>query len=341
MSRPRKNSGGSWLVILFAIVAIVNIAGYALMVGLSLAIIIVPIVGIVYGSWKLYESMYFNGKSFKKLRASVEDYIKDCNELNSHIEELRISHIGFNHLYYGQSSYKDESRYDYKRPELNRHNVRTSNVCNCSRSVCDSSRMQPFKYLCKYFDIKPTEENLEVFENLLNNYEAAEEGRSLVRWKKDEIMCGIENDIPAIIKHFSADKIEKNLGFREIKLEEEYFPKYIFRYVSSGGNASLENTIEMNTRTLNSFITYLSDIVKFRKSAAGQRALMTSSLRKKILIRDNYTCQECGLSKRDEAHLLLEIDHIKPISKGGLTTEDNLQVLCWRCNRKKGSKTRF
>ena len=33
-----------------------------------------------------------------------------------------------------------------------------------------------------------------------------------------------------------------------------------------------------------------------------------------------------------------EIDHIIPVSKGGLTTEDNLQTLCWRCNRSKGNK---
>ena len=28
-----------------------------------------------------------------------------------------------------------------------------------------------------------------------------------------------------------------------------------------------------------------------------------------------------------------------PVSKGGLTTEDNLQTLCWRCNRSKGAKS--
>ena len=62
---------------------------------------------------------------------------------------------------------------------------------------------------------------------------------------------------------------------------------------------------------------------------------MTPKLRESIKQRDNYTCQECGVSLQDEPHLLLEIDHIIPVAKGGLTTKDNLQTLCWKCNRKK------
>lgn len=65
---------------------------------------------------------------------------------------------------------------------------------------------------------------------------------------------------------------------------------------------------------------------------------MTSALREKIKIRDNYTCKMCGLSIDKEPNILLEIDHIIPLSKNGLTTEDNLQTLCWKCNRSKGSK---
>ena len=39
-----------------------------------------------------------------------------------------------------------------------------------------------------------------------------------------------------------------------------------------------------------------------------------------------------------EPNLLLEIDHIIPVAKGGLTEESNLQTLCWKCNRAKSDK---
>ena len=45
--------------------------------------------------------------------------------------------------------------------------------------------------------------------------------------------------------------------------------------------------------------------------------------------------QKCKNSTEKEPNLLLEIDHIVPLSKGGLTSRDNLQTLCWRCNRSK------
>lgn len=49
-----------------------------------------------------------------------------------------------------------------------------------------------------------------------------------------------------------------------------------------------------------------------------------------------YTCQNCG--KKSDSKRGFEIDHIKPMNKGGLTVEDNLQLLCIQCNRLKGDK---
>lgn len=49
-----------------------------------------------------------------------------------------------------------------------------------------------------------------------------------------------------------------------------------------------------------------------------------------------YTCAVCGFSSSNKA--FFQIDHIIPFSKGGLSVEENFQLLCRKCNRKKGDK---
>lgn len=56
--------------------------------------------------------------------------------------------------------------------------------------------------------------------------------------------------------------------------------------------------------------------------------------RKNIMQRDRYTCQYCGLQPK---HLTL--DHIMPVSRGGLSTWENLVCCCEGCNRKKADRT--
>ena len=56
------------------------------------------------------------------------------------------------------------------------------------------------------------------------------------------------------------------------------------------------------------------------------------SLRYQILKRDNFKCCMCGASPATDSTIILHIDHIKPWSKGGETTLENLQTLCSKCN---------
>lgn len=66
-----------------------------------------------------------------------------------------------------------------------------------------------------------------------------------------------------------------------------------------------------------------------------RRGDISKSLRIDILNRDNYTCQTCG-AKAPEVRL--HIDHKTPRSKGGLSTESNLWVMCEDCNLGKSDK---
>ncbi len=300
-----------------------------------LALVAVWIVYEVF--WQTFEYFYYKGEKFLKVKDSIGKNTSKCNDLNEHIEELKEAYIDIKTTDYGVASYNDNSNYNFKRPELNKLQ-NNDNVYDCSATVCKSAQAQPFKYICKYFDIKINEETLADFESVLNNFSAAEQGKILLKKERDEIIENISQKIPFLIIKLRKKKLIKKLGFNDIDFSQFYFPKYSFNYVSPGGNSSMSCDIVFDINNIDKFINYLADLIKFKKSIAGQRALMTSALREKIKTRDNYTCKNCGLSTAQEPNLLLEIDHVIPLSKNGITSEENLQTLCWKCNRSKGSK---
>lgn len=78
-----------------------------------------------------------------------------------------------------------------------------------------------------------------------------------------------------------------------------------------------------------------------KKSSVAVDKYINLKLRTKILERDNYTCQLCGSTNKDnrskKQKVILEVDHIKPLTLGGETVEENLWTLCGRCNAGKKS----
>lgn len=54
--------------------------------------------------------------------------------------------------------------------------------------------------------------------------------------------------------------------------------------------------------------------------------------KKNVMIRDNYTCQYCGSKKE------LTIDHVIPVSRGGISNFENCVTACKSCNTKKGGR---
>ena len=61
-----------------------------------------------------------------------------------------------------------------------------------------------------------------------------------------------------------------------------------------------------------------------------------------VFNRDGWRCQRCGKKvrqqKKKHSHLDAHVDHILPLSKGGLHAMANVQTLCRACNCDKGSE---
>lgn len=69
---------------------------------------------------------------------------------------------------------------------------------------------------------------------------------------------------------------------------------------------------------------------------ADQRAsrYIAEDVKKTVMLRDGFQCKRCG--RKDD----LNFDHIVPHSRGGDSSEENIQLLCGRCNRRKANNHR-
>lgn len=70
--------------------------------------------------------------------------------------------------------------------------------------------------------------------------------------------------------------------------------------------------------------------------AKHQRKPVTKKTRFEVFKRDGFKCQYCGRSAPD---VVLEVDHIIPVCKGGDNDLLNLVTACFDCNRGKTSKS--
>ena len=65
-------------------------------------------------------------------------------------------------------------------------------------------------------------------------------------------------------------------------------------------------------------------------SVPYKRVMLT---RRNVLQRDGHNCQYCGAGGQ------LTVDHVRPKSRGGGDTWENLVAACVHCNNRKGNKT--
>jgi len=67
-----------------------------------------------------------------------------------------------------------------------------------------------------------------------------------------------------------------------------------------------------------------------------KRKAIPKSVRFEVFKRDSFTCQYCGRAAPD---VILELDHILPVSKGGENDITNLITSCKACIQGKGART--
>lgn len=305
---------------------------------MSFLVLIAIGVCLYYGIRFYRKEKYFKSEEFLNRKYALAEVVNDHNEMVNYINEIRnrgtfefgTSSTGqYSHL----ATFTNTSRHRYKR---DRNTVTVApHVHNCSLQVVRRASQEPIKYLMKYFGFTANEETLQRVEAMGESISQLEEAVNNLS-VRESLLTQTVQPPKFILKHYMQEFMS-HMGVALSHISVPY-PHYIFEYVSAGGNSGQRASITLDSQTIDALIVTMSERIRFRKSVAGQRALMTVKLRNQIKQRDNFTCRSCGISTYEEPHLLLEIDHIIPLSRGGMTEISNLQTLCWRCNRSKSNK---
>lgn len=154
-------------------------------------------------------------------------------------------------------------------------------------------------------------------------------------WKKETLANAKSSDLDYIRLAQYADILDDDHMFYFVILDtandnntSEFYCDYVY---------VLDCWHEMELIGLDNFrVQFSQELLAAHKKR--ERARMTRDYRVAIMKRDNYTCQKCGKYMPDEVGL--QIDHIIPVSKGGTSDAENLQVLCSKCNGRKSNKIR-
>ncbi len=81
--------------------------------------------------------------------------------------------------------------------------------------------------------------------------------------------------------------------------------------------------------------TLIPNAIRVTPDIRFKRTTLPPSRRFQVLSRDKNICQYCG---RQPPEVELEVDHIQPVSKGGIDELSNLITSCRDCNRGKSNK---
>lgn len=278
---------------------------------------------------------YYASPDFQLIRGTCYSLMQSQKDFNAYIgDKVRsISTLFGTRVTRNETVVDDE--YNYIRPYTKTITPFTAEV---SAAVFSSAENQPLDYVVKYFypDKNKYPEQIQKLQLLVEELQTLREAKQIIENYKKDYQQYLQN-VPAFIMERDEDGFYSRLGFANVD-EQSLTVEYKFIYTSGGGMAQRYFAVPMTNETIIALIEMLESKLTAGAFAKEQRVLMTPKLRESIKERDHYTCCNCGNSTLTEPNLLLEIDHIIPVSKGGLTEESNLQTLCWKCNRSKGNK---
>lgn len=238
--------------------------------------------------------------------------LKDKSNLYSNIQKINAK--------YRLEDLKDFIDYYYVR---NKRDLDDANIDEYLMMTINNKNSELVKYKKKYDYLKREYDlylqEYETLKKFIDDEEAKKLKMSVKKYHKYQEMIyneeKIKNNYRFQIVIYINYKSER--GIVKKSIHKIYKSREFLRVKSEYDNLKKENKL-------------------YEISARIERRKMTNSLRYDVLKRDKYRCVICGKGRYDGVKL--EVDHIKPVSKGGKTEMNNLQTLCDRCNSGKSNK---
>lgn len=208
--------------------------------------------------------------------------------------------------------------------EFTFHKLKNYDINYCVDNMDYYNDITPLNYLVYYIRLNKEEisKQLEINKYNLNRYKSYKEKVLSIKSFKS-----INNDNSKLtrLEYQIFNEMIKYYIPLTIKIEVSYYQKY---------SKAIVFDYNMVTEIIERLKVKRYDEEIWSSLTKVERSKVTKELKDKIFKRDGYKCQICHRSINE---VKLEIDHIKPISKGGLSVESNLQTLCHECNVSKGN----
>ncbi len=167
-------------------------------------------------------------------------------------------------------------------------------------------------------------------------YDVTNISRRFGTWNKALLKAGLKSG--NIINYSDEELFENILNiwqhkgkqpvWRDLNLEPSKISQYPYNRRFKSWSEALRGFVEYAKENDTTVITS-SDSKNIIQKTNRDPSLR---LRFQVLKRNNFTCVKCGASPAKDRSVELNVDHIKPWSKGGETIYENLQTLCSKCN---------
>ncbi len=165
-----------------------------------------------------------------------------------------------------------------------------------------------------------------------------------IQWMKREGIDGLSEPLLDLV--LSAEHRERKalirlldgLRWHNIKCPEDIL-KIPQREILKTKNFGIANFWHVKRALMNYGMPYdldTKEVIEQKIAASSEKINVGLRLRFRILRRDKFKCQYCGKSPKNDENVVLEVDHIRPLSKGGMWCDENLITSCRSCNLGKG-----